>query len=215
MYLPDIPEETISSRTNLYSVEIASASKFFQLVFWVWSFGFYSFRWDKIHLMLFLILWSTKQTWILGKKNRGPVLLEGKKEGKCFWKTSTVAIWIISSPAHDHHFLQRLTHEPKRKYTLEQEFVLVMLKLRMGLLIYDLASWIHVSGRNVFHVFSKLVKMLAKYLAIIETSHCNFTWLFLKVVPKSYSKEEPTYLWSNTLYCSAIAAKGSQMLSQA
>ena len=128
--------------------------------------------------MAFLILWSIKQTWTIGKEKGGQVLLGEKKKVKYCWKISTIAIRISTYPAFDHDLLPKLTRETQKESTVEQEFVLVMLKLRIGLLIYDLASSLHVSGGNVSQIFTTWVKLLSKYLTIKEANYWNFTWAF-------------------------------------
>ena len=127
--------------------------------------------------MAFLILWSIKQTWTIGKEKGGQVLLGEKKKVKYCWKISTIAIRISTYPAFDHDLLPKLTRETQ-KSTVEQEFVLVMLKLRIDLLIYYLSSSLHVSDRNVSQIFTTWVKLLSKNLTVKETSYWNFTWPF-------------------------------------
>ena len=127
--------------------------------------------------MAFLILWSIKQTWTIGKEKGGQVLLGEKKKVKYCWKISTIAIRISTYPAFDHDLLPKLTRETQ-KSIVEQEFVLVMLKLRIDLLIYYLSSSLHVSDRNVSQIFTTWVKLLSKNLTVKETSYWNFTWPF-------------------------------------
>ena len=128
--------------------------------------------------MAFLILWSIKQTWTIGKEKGGQVLLGEKKKVKYCWKISTIAIRISTYPAFDHDLLPKLTRETQKESTVEQEFVLVMLKLRIDLLIYDLSSSLHVSNRNVSQIFTTWVKLLSKNLTVKETSYWNFNWPF-------------------------------------
>ena len=128
--------------------------------------------------MAFLILWSIKQTWTIGKEKGGQVLLGEKKKVKYCWKISTIAIRISTYPAFDHDLLPKLTRETQKESTVEQEFVLVMLKFRTDLLIYDLSSSLHVSDRNVSQIFTTWVKLLSKKLTVKETSYWNFTWPF-------------------------------------
>ena len=128
--------------------------------------------------MAFLILWSIKQTWTIGKEKGGQVLLGEKKKVKYCWKISTIAIRISTYPAFDHDLLPKLTRETQKESIVEQEFVLVMLKLRIDLLIYDLSSSLHVSDRNVSQIFTTWVKLLSKNLTVKETSYWNFNWPF-------------------------------------
>ena len=128
--------------------------------------------------MAFLILWSIKQTWTIGKEKGGQVLLGEKKKVKYCWKISIISIRISTYPAFDHDLLPKLTRETQKESTVEQEFVLVMLKLRIDLLIYDLSSSLHVSDRNVSQIFTTWVKLLSKNLTVKETSYWNFTWPF-------------------------------------
>ena len=128
--------------------------------------------------MAFLILWSIKQTWTIGKEKGGQVLLGEKKKVKYCWKISTIAIRISTYPAFDHDLLPKLTRKTQKESTVEQEFVLVMLKLRIGLLIYDLASSLHVSDRNVSLIFTTWVRLLSRNLTVKEASYWNFTWPF-------------------------------------
>lgn len=101
-----------------------------------------------------------------------------KKKVKYCWKISTIAIRISTYPAFDHDLLPKLTRETQKESTVEQEFVLVMLKLRIDLLIYYLSSSLHVSDRNVSQIFTTWVKLLSKNLTVKETSYWNFTWPF-------------------------------------
>ena len=128
--------------------------------------------------MAFLILWSTKQTWTIGKEKGGQVLLGEKKKVKYCWKISTIAIRISTYPAFYHDLLPKLTRETQTESTVEQEFVLVMLKLRIDLFIYYLSSSLHVSDRSVSQIFTTWVKLLSKNLTVKETSYWNFTWPF-------------------------------------
>ena len=53
---------------------------------------------------------------------------------------------------------------PSRKLTLEQEFLLVMMRLRVGLLIDDLAFRFNVSTRLVSSIFTTWIKLMRKEL---------------------------------------------------
>ena len=128
--------------------------------------------------MAFFFFWSIKQTWTIGKEKGGQVLLGEKKKVKYCWKISTIAIRISTYPAFDHDLLPKLTRETQKESTVEQEFVLVMLKLRIDLLIYYLSSSLQVSDRNVSQIFTTWVKLLSKNLTVKETSYWNFTWPF-------------------------------------
>ena len=70
--------------------------------------------------MAFLILWSTKQTWTIGKEKGGQVLLGEKKKDKYCWKISTIAIRISTYPAFDHDLLPKLTRETQKESNVEQ-----------------------------------------------------------------------------------------------
>ena len=67
--------------------------------------------------MAFLILWSIKQTWTIGKEKGGQILLGEKKKVKYCWKISTIAIRISTYPAFDHDLLPKLTRETRRQVT--------------------------------------------------------------------------------------------------
>ena len=70
--------------------------------------------------MAFLILWSTKQTWTIGKEKGGQVLLGEKKKVKYCWKISIIAIRISTYPAFDHDLLPKLTRETQKESNVEQ-----------------------------------------------------------------------------------------------
>ena len=87
---------------------------------------------------------------------------------------STTVISLLGSPSYDHDLVPRLMCEPHRKYILEQEFLFLLLKVRISLLIYDIASWFQVSNGNVSEIFTTWAKLLSKYLVIKEKSQCSF-----------------------------------------
>ena len=55
----------------------------------------------------------------------------------------------------------------KRKLTLEQEFLLVLMKLRLSLLTKDLAFRFQVSPSLVSRIFTTWIKLMAKELAVL------------------------------------------------
>ena len=61
----------------------------------------------------------------------------------------------------------RMRWGPSRKLTLEQEFFLVLIKLRVGLLQYDLAHRIGISPSKVSQIFITWIKLLSKELSVL------------------------------------------------
>ena len=60
---------------------------------------------------------------------------------------------------------------PSRKLTLEQEFLMVMMRLRLGLLVQDLTFRFQVSTGHISQVFTTCIKLMTKELKwLIENS---------------------------------------------
>ena len=71
---------------------------------------------------------------------------------------------LLSSPEYD---VLPLKPGPSRKITLEQEFLMVMMRLRLGLLIEDLAFRFCVSSGKVSQITITWIKLLAKELSVL------------------------------------------------
>ena len=56
---------------------------------------------------------------------------------------------------------------PKRKLSLEQEFLLVLMKLRLGLMVEDLAFRFQISAGKVSQIFITWIKLMSKELAVL------------------------------------------------
>ena len=61
----------------------------------------------------------------------------------------------------------RMRQGPSRKLTLEQEFLLILIKLRVGLLQYDLAHRFGISPGKVSQIFITWIKLLSKELSVL------------------------------------------------
>ena len=70
---------------------------------------------------------------------------------------------ILSSPLYDQNGLQPIHIKlSKKKLSLEQEFPLIMIKLRLGLLKGDLAWRFQVSDNTVLKFITTWTKILSK-----------------------------------------------------
>ena len=56
---------------------------------------------------------------------------------------------------------------PERKLSLQQEFLLVLMKLRLGLMVKDLAFRFQVSPGKVSQIFITWIKFLSKELSVL------------------------------------------------
>lgn len=56
---------------------------------------------------------------------------------------------------------------PPRKLSLEQEFLLVLMRLRMALLVEDLAFRFHFTSSQVSSIFTMWIKFLARELGVL------------------------------------------------
>ena len=69
---------------------------------------------------------------------------------------------ILSQPCEDTGSLRRA---PPRKLTLEQELLLTLMRLRLGLLLEDLAWCFNISAGKASSIFITWVKLLSKELS--------------------------------------------------
>jgi hypothetical protein len=80
-----------------------------------------------------------------------------------YWKGSKQT--VLESRTTEMHLEHYLRPGPSRKLTLEQEFLMVMMRLRMGLLVEDLAFRFQVSTGLVSSVFQTWIKLMRRELA--------------------------------------------------
>ena len=74
---------------------------------------------------------------------------------------------LISSPDIEFNKITLLKPGPKRKPTLEQEFLLVLVKLRLGIMVEDLAFCFKVSPGKVSQIFITWIKRMSKELSVL------------------------------------------------
>ena len=72
---------------------------------------------------------------------------------------------LLSSP--DIEFNKITLLKPKRKLTLEQEFLLVLMKLRLGIMVEDLPFRFKVSPGKVSQIFITWIKLISKELSVL------------------------------------------------
>ena len=74
---------------------------------------------------------------------------------------------LLSSRDIEFNKITLLKPGPKRKLTLEQEFLLVLMKLRLGIMVEDLAFRFKVSPRKVSQIFIIWMKLISKELSVL------------------------------------------------
>ena len=71
---------------------------------------------------------------------------------------------ILQSPKYDKVDIPVSRRGPDTKLTLEQEFLMTMMRLRLGLLVDDLAFRFKTSNARIFQIWIKWIKLLSKEL---------------------------------------------------
>ena len=89
---------------------------------------------------------------------------DGSKKTLRLRKGPTDIETLLSSPEYD---ILPLKPGPPRKLTLEQEFLMVMMRLRLGLLIEDLAFRFCVSAGKVSQTVVTWIKLLSRELSVL------------------------------------------------
>ena len=74
---------------------------------------------------------------------------------------------LLSSPDIEFNKITLLKPRPKRKFTLEQEFLLVLMKLRPGIMVEDLAFHFKVSPGKLWQIFITWIKLMSKELSVL------------------------------------------------
>ena len=74
---------------------------------------------------------------------------------------------LLSSPDIEFNKITLLKPGPKRKLTLEQEFLLVLMKLRLGIMVEVLALRFKVSPGKVSQIFITSIKLISKELRVL------------------------------------------------
>ena len=93
-------------------------------------------------------------------------LLPLKKKCSSIVKTDSISI----SPDFnniDENCLAVSKPGPERKLSLQQEFLLVLMKLRLGLMLKDLVFRFQVSPGKVSQIFITWIKFLSKELSVL------------------------------------------------
>ena len=74
---------------------------------------------------------------------------------------------LLSSPDIEFNQITFLKPGPKHKLTLEQEFLLVLMKLHLGIMVEDLAFCFKVSPGKVSQIFTTWIKLMSKELSAL------------------------------------------------
>ena len=75
---------------------------------------------------------------------------------------------ILQSPKYDKVDISVSRHGPDRKLTLEQELLMTMMRLRLGLLVDDLTFRFKTSNTRVPQIWITLIKLLPKELQKVK-----------------------------------------------
>ena len=74
---------------------------------------------------------------------------------------------LLSSPDIEFNKITLLKPGPKRTLTLEQEFLLVLMKLRLRIMVEDLALRFKVSRGKMSQIFITWIKLMSKELSVL------------------------------------------------
>ena len=74
---------------------------------------------------------------------------------------------LLSSPDIEFNKITFLKPDPKPKLTLEQEFLLVLMKLRLRNMVEDLAFCFKVSPGKVSQIFVTWIELMSKELSVL------------------------------------------------
>ena len=92
---------------------------------------------------------------------------QGPKRTSCTPNDNKINV-ISSSPECKNSEVPPLGKKgPERKLSLEQEHLIVLMRLRLGLLIKDLAFCFQVSSTRVSHIWITLIKLMSKELRYV------------------------------------------------
>ena len=112
---------------------------------------------------------------------------QGRKRTSCTPNGNKINA-ILSSPECKNSVVPPLGKRgPERKLSLEQEYLLVLMSLRLGLLIKDLAFRFQVSSTRVSQIWIKLMSRELRYLIIWPSKGQAFS-TFLDAFKKLYPK---------------------------
>ena len=81
-----------------------------------------------------------------------------------YWKGEKVTFTPV---AYAHNVNSESRYGPPRSLTLEQEFLLVLMRLRMGLLVEDLAFRFKITCSQVSCIFTTWIKLLSRELGVL------------------------------------------------
>ena len=89
---------------------------------------------------------------------------EGPKRTSCTPNDNKINAILSSSECKNSVFPPLVKRAPERKLSLEQEYLLVLMRLRLGLLIKDLAFRFQVSSTPVSQIWITWIKLMSKEL---------------------------------------------------
>ena len=89
--------------------------------------------------------------------------IEVKAKHMQYWKGEKATLAPV---AYTHQVNSEARYGPSRSLTLEQEFLLVLMRLRMGLLVEDLAFRFKITCSQVSCIFTTWIKLLSRELGI-------------------------------------------------
>jgi len=81
-----------------------------------------------------------------------------------YWKGEKVTLTPV---AYTHQVNSEARYGPPRSLTLEQEFLLVLMRLRMGLLVEDLVFRFKITSSQVSCIFTTWIKLLSRELGVL------------------------------------------------
>ena len=90
--------------------------------------------------------------------------IEVKAKHMQYWKGEKVTLTPV---AYTHNVNSESRYGPPRSLTLEQEFLLVLMRLRMGLLVEDLAFRFKITCSQVSCIFTTWIKLLSRELGVL------------------------------------------------
>lgn len=90
--------------------------------------------------------------------------IEVKAKHIQYWKGEKVTLTPV---AYTHNVNSKSRYGPPRSLTLEQEFLLVLMRLRMGLLVVDLAFRFKITCSQVSCIFTAWIKLLLRELGVL------------------------------------------------
>ena len=90
--------------------------------------------------------------------------LKVKAKHMQYWKGEKATLAPV---AYTHQVNSGARYGPSRSLTLEQEFLLILMRLRMGFLVDDLAFRFKITCSQVSCIFTTWIKLLSRELGVL------------------------------------------------